>query len=75
MKVLDKSEITYENLENELDLKSKKINNILIFGIGGSGINTLNSLKIENNDKTIELAVASNKEDKFKSSNVENKIF
>lgn len=75
MKILDKSEVIYENLESELHLKNRKLSNILIFGIGGSGINTLNSLNLEKNNKTIELVVASNNPNKLEKSNLQNKIF
>lgn len=75
MKILNKDEITYDNLEKDLDLESKKINNILIFGIGGSGINTLNSLNLGKTSKNIELLVASNNPNKLEKSDLKNKIF
>lgn len=73
MKVLRKNEITFENLSSGLDLKGRELNKILIFGIGGSGVNTLNSLNLE--DKNIELVVASSNTNKLEKSKLQNKIF
>lgn len=73
MKVLRKEEITLENLTSGLDLKGKELKNILIFGIGGSGINTLNSLDLQG--ENIELVVASSNTNKLEKSKLQNKLF
>ncbi len=73
MTILNKNEITYENLVNLINLENKKLNKILLFGIGGSGINTLNSF--DNNNDSIELVVASSNLNKLDKSKLKNKLF
>ncbi len=74
MTVLDKNEITCENLVKLLDLNDRKLNNVLLFGVGGSGINTLNSFDTKDN-KNIELVVASSNVNKLDKSKLGNKLF
>lgn len=74
MTILNKNEITYENLTNSLGFKDQKLGKILLFGVGGSGINTLNSFDTKNNDN-IELVVASSNTNKLDKSKLKNKIF
>lgn len=77
MKILNENEINYENLINTLNLQNKKnISdlNILVFGVGGSGVNTLNNFDMSKFNH-IKLVVASSNTNKLDKSKLESKIF